>query len=90
MDYPVKDDDIRIVVDARGLFTSADLVVPARSSGRFRNQYRMHQPDGQPPLFNWGDFKVDCVSVRPDVTVTGRIVAAGPYWQEFLHRKQLG
>ena len=85
MDYPVQAEEIRIIVDARGLFTAANPVIPVLSWGMFRIQHRMSPPLG----LNWGDFKVDCVRVDgPDVTVTGRIVDAGPYWQEFLHRKQ--
>ncbi|WP_331735122.1 hypothetical protein OG974_31080 (plasmid) [Streptomyces sp. NBC_00597] len=89
MDYPVADEDIRIFVDAHGLFTPHDQGVAASSWGTFRIQHWWPpKGDGQ-PSFNWGDFKVDCVSVNgPDVAVTGRIVDAGPYWQEFLHRKQ--
>lgn len=89
MDYPLPDDDIRIFVDAHGLFTPHDQAVPARSWGTFRIQHLMPQTDGKPPLFNWGNFKVDCVRVDgPDVAVTGRIFDAGPFWQEFLHRER--
>lgn len=87
MDYPVPQDDVRIFVDAHGLLTPHGDGVLTRPYGSFRIQHLMPQEDATPPLFNWGDFKVDCVRIDgPDVAVTGRIVHAGPYWQEFLHR----
>ncbi|WP_406513795.1 hypothetical protein OG851_38815 [Streptomyces sp. NBC_00161] len=89
MDYPAPGEDIRIFVDAYGLFTPHDQGVPAKSWGTFRIQHRWPPKGDGKPSFNWGNFKVDCVSVNgPDVAVTGRIVDAGPYWQDFLHRKQ--
>ncbi|MGE7391204.1 hypothetical protein ACQKM2_37625 [Streptomyces sp. NPDC004126] len=54
-----------------------------------RIQHRRPATGDGKPSFNWGDFKVDCLSVNGrDGTVTGRIVAAGPYWQGYLHRRE--
>lgn len=86
MDYPVKDEDIRIFVDAHGLFVPGR-TVPSRSWGTFRIQHFIPEKEGHPTVFNWGDFDVDCVRVEgSDVAVTGRIVDAGPVWQPFLQR----
>lgn len=97
MDYPKEDDEVRIFVDARGVLLGHDDDATddegegrpaARSWGTFRIQHLVPQTDGRPPLFNWVDFKVDCLRVDgSEVAVTGRIVEAGPYWQEFLERK---
>ncbi|MFD8025280.1 hypothetical protein ACFV6G_33320 [Streptomyces lavendulae] len=91
MAYGDPRDDVRILVDAHGLFDGRDPAVAARSWGTFRIQHFMGGPsdgsDGPRPGFNWGDFRVDCVRVDgADVAVTGRLVDAGPFWQEFLHR----
>ncbi|WP_330330601.1 hypothetical protein OHS33_13230 [Streptomyces sp. NBC_00536] len=90
MDYADPRDEIRIFVDAHGLFTpQGGPAGPARSWGTFRIQHFMGAKDGEPASFNWGDFAVDCVRVDgPDVAVTGRIVDAGPGWQIFLNRER--
>ncbi|MFF7504777.1 hypothetical protein ACFZBM_35920 [Streptomyces lavendulae] len=90
MAYGDPRDDVRILVDAHGSFDGRDPAVAARSWGTFRIQHFMGGPsdgsDGPRPGFNWGDFRVDCVRVDgADVAVTGRLVDAGPDWEEFLH-----
>ncbi|MEU5162706.1 hypothetical protein AB0G74_24280 [Streptomyces sp. NPDC020875] len=89
MDYPVKEEEIRIFVDARGVVgPRSENGGAARSWGTFRIQHLIPGTDGRPPIFNWGDFAVDCVRVDgSEAAVTGRIVAAGPYWQEYLERR---
>ncbi|MGW5675448.1 hypothetical protein ACWEV4_10255 [Streptomyces sp. NPDC003860] len=73
---------------AAGAGAASGATAGAKAWGTFRIQHLVPQPDGRPPLFNWGNFKVDCLRVDgSEVTVTGRIVEAGPYWQEFLERK---
>ncbi|MEU3600922.1 hypothetical protein ABZ714_19695 [Streptomyces sp. NPDC006798] len=89
VDYPIKEEEIRIHVDARGLVgPRSENGAAAHSWGTFRIQHLIPRSDGRPPIFNWGDFAVDCVRVDgSEAAVTGRIVTAGPYWQEFLERR---
>ncbi|MFF4581390.1 hypothetical protein [Streptomyces sp. NPDC001389] len=96
MAYGDPRDDVRISVDAHGLFTQPGPGTPSgpstadRSWGAFRIQHYSPPKDGEPANFNWGDFRVDCLRVDgTEVSVTGRLVDAGPAWQEYLHRKPL-
>lgn len=59
MAYGDPRDDVRILVDAHGLFAGRadgrDPAVAARSWGTFRIQHYMGgPPDGERPAFNWG------------------------------------
>ncbi|MFJ8163677.1 hypothetical protein ACIRBY_22505 [Streptomyces sp. NPDC096136] len=96
MAYGDPRDDVRISVDAHGLFTRPAAGAPSgpstavRSWGGFRIQHYSPPKDGEPAHFNWGDFRVDCLRVDgTEVSVTGRLVDAGPVWQDYLHRKPL-
>ncbi|MEW1635246.1 hypothetical protein AB0469_14315 [Streptomyces sp. NPDC093801] len=96
MAYGDPRDDVQISVDAHGLFTRPGAGAPpgpslaVRSWGTFRIQHYSPPEDGRPGNFNWGDFRVDCLRVDgTEVSVTGRLVDAGPVWQRFLHRKPL-
>ncbi|MFD5420484.1 hypothetical protein ACFWJT_20975 [Streptomyces sp. NPDC127069] len=90
MAYGDPRDDVQISVDAHGLFAPAGSTTATHPRGRFRIQHYSPAKDGQPANFNWGDFTVDCLRVDgTEVSVTGRIVDAGPVWQTFLDRKPL-
>jgi hypothetical protein len=85
LSYPQPGNDIEVTVDAHGTFTTESPVFPTRAWGTFRIYHRIDQPDGKPPLVNWGDFTVDCLTVGgPTATITGILVNAGPYWQQLL------
>ncbi|QEU93705.1 hypothetical protein [Streptomyces kanamyceticus] len=90
--YPVPTEDIRVSVDARSDYKSADwsLPEPGKSSGTFRIVHRGDPVDGKPGWVNWGEFKVDCLSTGgPTATVTGRIVRAGGdtgAWDDYVKR----
>jgi hypothetical protein len=91
MDWPVPGNNIQITVDAHGTFTSSSPYFPTQSGGTFRIYHRIDQPNGKPPLVNWGDFEVDCLTTggpTVTVTVTGILVRATPRgpWQELLDR----
>ncbi|MFG2664418.1 hypothetical protein ACGFY6_09235 [Streptomyces sp. NPDC048387] len=96
MAYGDPRDDVQVSVDARGLFRPRD-AAPApdrttalRSWGTFRIQHYSPAKDGRPASFNWGDFAVDCLRIDgTEVSVTGRLVDAGPAWKEFLDRGPL-
>ncbi|MFF2192024.1 hypothetical protein [Streptomyces sp. NPDC058157] len=90
MAYGDPRDDVRISVDAHGLFAPTHSTTAAHPWGRFRIQHYSPPEDGSPASFNWGDFVVDCLRVDgTEVSVTGRLVDAGPVWQEFLNREPL-
>lgn len=90
MAYGDPRDDVQISVDAHGLFAPAGSPTATRSWGVFRIQHYSPAKDGQPANFNWGDFVVDCLRVDgTEVSVTGRIVDAGPAWEPFLNRRPL-
>jgi hypothetical protein len=89
MDWPEPGNDIQVTVDAHGTFASNSPYFPTQSGGTFRIYHRIDQPNGNPPVVNWGDFKVDCLTTGgPTVTVTGILVRTTPggYWQDFLDR----
>jgi hypothetical protein len=89
MDFPAPGNNIQITVDAHGTFTESSPYFPTASGGTFRIYHRIDQPNGGPPLVNWGDFKVDCLTTGgPTATVTGILVRTTPGgpWQDLLDR----
>ncbi|MBZ4323405.1 hypothetical protein [Streptomyces huiliensis] len=71
MDYPVRDQEVRVSVDARSTYAAGS--VSRRSWGTFRIS---HAQDGK---LYWGEFKVDCLTTGgPTATVTGRLVRTSP------------
>jgi hypothetical protein len=89
MDFPAPGNNIQITVDAHGTFTKSSPYFPTESEGTFRIYHRIDQPNGNPPLVNWGDFEVDCLTAGgPNATVTGVLVRTTPGgpWQDLLDR----
>ncbi|MEU8436851.1 hypothetical protein AB0F18_28885 [Streptomyces sp. NPDC029216] len=100
MEYGDPRDDVQVSVDAHGLFAASGAdsgsgagsgsSTATRPWGTFRIQHYSPPVDGEPGNFNWGDFRVDCLRVEgTEVSVTGRLVDAGPAWKVFLDRKPL-
>ncbi|WP_433544544.1 hypothetical protein ACQPZG_05105 (plasmid) [Streptomyces sp. CA-294286] len=69
--YEVRDQEVRIAVNARSTYAAGS--TPVTSKGTFRIS---HAQDGQ---LYWGEFEVDCLTTGgPNATVTGRLVRTSP------------